>query len=305
VDPPQYIETLLEDNAFDRVFDLAFTNDSRVLFSGHGSGTVRGWTRVQGQWRPTQKLYWGLPDNLSFAIASLAVSPDDELVAIAGQFNRLTLWAWQGAGALPGIAYDVPYSYLSAASQDDDETTARETIPPVTSRNSYLTSVSFARQNRRLMATADSLGVITVWDLQKIRTCLPTAQLNPRGTRGEHGNELRILRPANCPPEAMILAQWPAGQQGSVIREIAFDKTGCYLASTGDDGRISVWPLTAAGTLPASPRQARIAIDQFPNQRLNSIDLHRTQNNVLLIAADTPGHRVQLYRQQVSDHGCQ
>ncbi|MEM6432451.1 MAG: hypothetical protein AAF773_01125 [Cyanobacteria bacterium P01_D01_bin.115] len=307
VDPPQYVDTLLEDGAFDRVFALAFTNDSRYLFSGHGSGTVRGWTQTQGQWRPEEKFYWGLPDDLSFAIASLAVSPDDELVAIAGQFNRLTLWDWQGVGAvLPGIAYDVPYSYLPLETSVDDSTeTETEMIPPVTSRNSYLTSVDFATQNSRLMATADSLGIITVWDLQRIRNCMPTAQLNPRSPEGEYKNQLRILRPVDCPAEAMIRAQWPAGQQGSIIREIAFDKTGCYLASTGDDGRISVWPLTADGTLTAAPRRARIAIDQFPNQPLNSIDIHRTQDNVLLIAADTPGHRVQLYRQQVSDHGCQ
>ncbi|MEM1307981.1 MAG: hypothetical protein AAGF98_00520 [Cyanobacteria bacterium P01_H01_bin.153] len=308
VDPPQYIDTLLEDEAFDRVFALAFTNDSRYLFSGHGSGTVRGWTQTQGQWQPEEKFYWGLPDDLSFAIASIAVSPDDELVAIAGQFNRLTLWDWQNAEAPPGIAYDVPYSYLlqEPSAGDSVETeTETETIPPVTSGNSYLTSIDFANQNSRLMATADSLGIITVWDLQKIRNCMPTAQINPRSPRDEHDNELRVLRSVDCPAAAMILAQWPAGQRGSVIREIAFDKTGCYLASTGDDGRISVWPLTAEGTLTAAPRRARIAIGQFPNQRLNSIDIHRTQDHVLLIAADTPGHRVQLYRQQVSDHGCQ
>lgn len=304
VDPPRYIDTLLEDDRFDRVFDLAFTNDSQYLFSGHGSGTVRGWTQRQGQWQPEEIFYWGLPDNLSFAIASIAVSPDDELVAIAGQFNRLTLWAWQGVGAVPGIAYDVPYNYLPPESSADDSTKT-EMIPPVTSRNSYLTSVDFANQNSRLMATADSLGIITVWDLQQIRNCLPTAPFNPRSPLDEHDNQLRVLRSIDCPADAVILAQWPAGQQGSVIREIAFDKTGCYLASTGDDGRISVWPLSADGTLTDTPRQARIAIDQFPNQPLNSIDIHRTQDNVLLIAADTPGHRVQLYRQQVSDHGCQ
>lgn len=82
---------LSEEGRFDRVLDLAFTHDSRYLFSGHGSGTVRVWGFRRGQWHPEKKLYLGLPPDLSFAIASLAVSPDDELVAIAGQFNRLVL----------------------------------------------------------------------------------------------------------------------------------------------------------------------------------------------------------------------
>ncbi|MDB9526508.1 hypothetical protein PN498_10950 [Oscillatoria sp. CS-180] len=305
VDPPRYLETLLDGGQYDRVFDLAFTNDSRYLFSGHGSGTVRGWTQRQGQWHPDTKLYWGLPTDLSFAIASIAVSPDDELVAIAGQFNRLTLWDWQVTRRTQqAIAYDIPYDYLPSQA-DTDNTVEEASIPPVTSHNSYLTNIDFASQNPRLMATADSLGIITVWDLQQLRRCMPTAKANPRATQDQHRNQLKVLRTVDCPTSETILAQWQAGRQGSVIREIAFDKTGCYLASTGDDGRISVWPLTSEGALTESPRRARIDIATFPNQPLNSVDIHRTQANVLLVAADTPGHRVQLYRKQVLDHGCQ
>ena len=303
VDPPAYIETLLEDGAFDRVFDLAFTHDSRYLFSGHGSGTVRVWGRRQGQWQPQpeEKLHWGLPGDLSFAIASLAVSSDDELVAVAGQFNRLMLWDWrspQGA-----TAYDIPYDYLSSALAG--ETTAAPSIKPVISSNSYLTSVDFASENPNIMVTADNLGFITVWDMQQLRACMPTARDNPHASEDAHENSLQIIRRIDCPLVQTILAQWQAGEQGSAIRDIALDKTGCFLASTGDGGQISVWPLTPQGSLAEPPSQARITVEAFPNQPLNSVDIHRTQDNVLLIAADTPGYRVQLYRTQLSNHGCQ
>ncbi|MEM8605347.1 MAG: hypothetical protein AAGF24_16120 [Cyanobacteria bacterium P01_H01_bin.121] len=73
------------------------------------------------------------------------------------------------------------------------------------------------------------------------------------------------------------------------------------MASTGDDGQISVWPLTAEGNL---ADQSRINIATFPQHLLNSVDIYRTRNNVLLVAADTPGYRVQLYRKQAPNHGC-
>ena len=303
VDPPGYVETLLEDGAFDRIFDLAFTHDAPYLFGGYGSGTVRVWAWEQGQWRPEQKLYWGLPGDLSFAIASIAVSSDDELVAIAGQFNRLMLWDWQAPRG--AIAYDIPYEYLPSASLlNDDDTAAEASILPVTSANSYLTSVDFARENPNIMVTADNVGFVTVWDLPQLRNCMSTANINPRSLEDKHGNQLKIVRTIDCPPEQTILAQWQAGKQGSAIREVALDKTGCFLATTGDDGQISVWPLTTEGQLAELPHQARIDIASFSHQPLNSVDIHRTRDNVLLVAADTPGHRVQLYRQQSPNHGC-
>ncbi|MEL6381642.1 MAG: WD40 repeat domain-containing protein [Cyanobacteria bacterium J06626_18] len=304
VDPPRPVATLLDEDQFDRVFALAFSDDSRYLFSGHGSGTVRVWERQAGQWQtqPAKKLYWGLPKDLSFTIASLAVSSDDELLAIAGQFNRLTLWDWRSLyGA---IAYDIPYTYLAPASASDPAAPATG-IAPVTSAHSSLTHIEFASANPDIMVTADNVGFITVWDLQRLRSCMPAATPNPRASEGRHGNRLKVIRPVDCPPEATILAQWQAGQQGSAIREVALDETGCFLASTGDDGQIDVWPLTTDGTLTDPAQPVQIAIDAFPNNPLNSVDIHRTRDNVLLIAADTPGHRVQLYRHQSSNYGCQ
>ncbi|MEM8605346.1 MAG: hypothetical protein AAGF24_16115, partial [Cyanobacteria bacterium P01_H01_bin.121] len=178
VDPPEYVATLLEDEAFDRVFDLAFTHDSRHLFSGHGSGTVRVWAWERGQWQsqPKQKLYWGLEPDLAFAIASVAVSRDDELVAIAGQFNRLMLWDWQAAQG--AIAYDIPYTYL-ASEPIEDNATGSQGIARVTSANSYLTSVDFASENPDIMVTSDNSGIITTWDLQQLRTCMPQSKPQP------------------------------------------------------------------------------------------------------------------------------
>ncbi|NER84839.1 MAG: hypothetical protein F6K42_36045, partial [Leptolyngbya sp. SIO1D8] len=187
----------------------------------------------------------------------------------------------------------------------DEEEIEEQKISPVTSAHSYLTSVDFASANPNIMVTADNVGHITVWNLQQLRNCMPMAQLNPRLTHDKHDNWLKIIRPVNCPPEQTILAQWQASQQGKAIREVALDKKGCFLASTSDDGQISVWPLTSEGRLAESPRQARISIASFPNHLLNSVDIHRTHNNVLLVAADTPGYRVQLYRQQARNYGCQ
>jgi WD40 repeat protein len=120
----------------------------------------------------------------------------------------------------------------------------------------------------------------------------------------ESGTRLMVIPTSRCPTDTMIVKQWQAGHQGSAIREVALDDTGCYLASTGDDGHISVWPLQDEQFMD-NPLRARINVASFPNHPLNSVDLHRGRGNVLLIAADTPGYRVQLYRKQVANHGCQ
>lgn len=310
VDPPVTSEPLADTEQLDRIFDMAFTHDSRYLFSGHGSGTVRLWGFRQGEWRLEEdtKLYWGLPPDLSFAIASLAVSSDDRFLAVVGQFNRLLLWDWQsslgeGQAARKPVAYDIPYGYLQPRVQEL-ESPAEYQIPPVTSSNSYLTSVDFASKNPNIMVTADNVGFITVWDLQRLRDCMALAQPNPLLPEDKLGTRLMVIPPRICPTETMIVSQWQAGHQGSAIREVALDDTGCYLASTGDDGHISVWPLQE-NQFRENPRRARITVANFPNHPLNSVDLHRGRGNVLLIAADTPGYRVQLYRKQVANHGCQ
>lgn len=284
----------------DRVFDLAFTQDSRHLFSGHSSGIVRRWD-VATQ-KSNHELYIGGGEKkLSAVITAIDVieqvgKPD--LVVIAAQYNRLVLWEVLPNGengirakeGTPTKAYDILYE--SAQSQN---------IPPVVSKNSYLTSLDLD-DSHNLMVTADSTGLITVWNVSRLRDCITNSDEGQSTSVADSGNPFPLIE---CSDDK--LAQWRASQQGSAIRDVSLTDDGRYLASTGDDGRISLWCLPEQFDTSSSKQIAdeRISIDTFAGELLNSVDIHLTTNNVVLLAADTTRHRVQFYRKNLGNHGCQ
>ena len=130
--------------ADDRVFGLAYTLDSRTLFSGHGSGTILRWD-LQDLFKnpPTQP---SQVKKFDFAISSIAlVGQDDNVLAIAGRYNQLLLWNWVKDSVKT-------INYPKVGGQDD-----------------YIQSISVPDRRRNLLATADNQGAIAVWDLS---TCL-------------------------------------------------------------------------------------------------------------------------------------
>ena len=130
----------------DRVLDLLFSPDSQTLFSSHGSGTVMRWSLASPSVDPSsQRLLQSEP--FPFAAYSLAaVGGDRQMVAVAGRYNRLALWDWQG---------DRQQSVtLTPGGQDD-----------------YVTSLATAEAEPNWLAIADNQGYITLLDLE---SCLST-----------------------------------------------------------------------------------------------------------------------------------
>ncbi len=127
----------------DRVFDLAFTKDSRSLFSGHGSGMVWQWNIKDGI-PLNRRIKRSI--NVGFAVNSLALVGEDEShLAIAGRFNQLTLWNLKTNQLQPLNNY-------GAGGQE-----------------SYINSIATSEKKPYIMATADNQGRIKTWDL---RSCL-------------------------------------------------------------------------------------------------------------------------------------
>jgi WD40 repeat protein len=134
----------------DRVFDLAYTLDSRTLFSGHGSGTVLRWD--------LQNLFTNPPTQPSqikkfdFAVTSIAlVGKDDSTLAIAGRYNQLVLWNW-----VKDTVKVIPYPKLGKQEEKGGQ-------------DDYIQSLSATDRKRSLLATGDNQGYMSVWDL---KTCL-------------------------------------------------------------------------------------------------------------------------------------
>lgn len=123
----------------DRVLDVEFSQDSRYLFSSHGSGTIVVWaTQRTAQQRKIFK-----EQKMPFAIYdSVLLGNPDQWLAIAGQQNQLVLWNWQSKQALEALIY-----------------------PESGTNRDYIQSIDTARDTPTLLTTADTQGNITLWNL--------------------------------------------------------------------------------------------------------------------------------------------
>ncbi|MBE9060430.1 WD40 repeat domain-containing protein [cf. Phormidesmis sp. LEGE 11477] len=131
----------------DRVFDIAFSRDARLLFSAHGSGQVHLWpsdpsTRTAFQENPLKSITF-LDDDPITAIALLGAS--DSHLAIAGHYNQLAI-----------VDLETDNQQLISAYEQGGQT------------DQILDLATAAAKPNRLI-TADSQGYISLWDM---RACL-------------------------------------------------------------------------------------------------------------------------------------
>ncbi len=176
----------------DRVFDLAFTPDSRRLFSAHGSGTILEW-QIDSQTMagaPIQSI------KVDFAIQAIGLVGDgDQYVAIAGRYNQLTLYDRDAK-----TFYDLPYL-------------------PGSGQNDYITSLATAGAHPTRFATSDNQGRIALWDLAPCedapQTCQPIDDWPGHGGNAVHQVALSAdacyLASVGADGQAIV---WPLDSQG-------------------------------------------------------------------------------------------
>ena len=131
----------------------------------------------------------------------------------------------------------------------------------------YIWGLAFAPNAPSTLATADSDGYITIWDL---------ASCTQVGTTGTANTGVKEL---NCHP-AGVKARWQASKQA--IRSIAFSEDGKLLVSGGDDGRLMAWWLTPEYQLDRvkSPLGQEI---YHSDRKINSIDLKTIDRGVAIV----------------------
>ncbi|MCY7367869.1 MAG: hypothetical protein LH474_06925, partial [Chamaesiphon sp.] len=141
----------------DRVFDLTFTQDSKYLFVGHGSGKVRVWNNpvLGGKLQPVAANLLDLNrlGQNSFEVHSLALSPDRHTLAIGGNFKRFILWDWTKNPA----KQPTQLIAIQKLEKLDSKLSA--------GRGDYLWDLAFAPKAPNILATADSDGYVPMWDL--------------------------------------------------------------------------------------------------------------------------------------------
>lgn len=239
-------------NGNDRVFDLAFTKDSRYLFSGHGSGVVRQWNLDSEIINPRSK-------NFKFTIYALAISENspDPLVIAGGRYNKLAFWNW-----VNGKIYEVENELKISKLENK--------FNAIKGQNQYIDSLAIADVSN-LLASADNGGNIILWNMNKIRECIrDSIQCNDA-----------------------IVEKWSDGHGNQPVRSVALTQNGCYLASVGDDGRVMLWILENGMRSPKYQKGKVIA--NFPEIRLNTVDLKAVDNNLFITTGDDK-NRVRMYR---------
>lgn len=205
----------LIDNFFyrqdDRVLALQYEQDSRFLWSGHGSGLVLRWPLLeQSALREVSSdAVFREPDRkqqFDFAVYAMTFVADSEtLMAVAGRYNQLVLWDSQS-----NLSQVLDYR---EGGKDD-----------------YIFSVSMADEQPTRLATADNQGWITIWNLENC--------LEGENTGSPH------LRDRPCE----IVDQWQTGHDQQAVQSVSLTEDGCYLASGGEDGWVRLWPLNLNGS---------------------------------------------------------
>jgi len=269
----------------DRVFGLEFTKDGKYLFSGHGSGLVAQWNVERDL--PGEKLVERRPVNqkiMDFAVYDLAlVGSEFKNLAIGGRFNQLTLWDWN-SNQLRRVDY------------------------PKGSQEDYLTSVDNADDNPDRLASADTQGNITVWNLRQCLQQSPVQSPVDQTSQEEAKTATPETKVPNFSPNmsnttvnCQIIDQWPNSHGGKAVRSVALTADGCYLASGGDDGRVMLWSLTREGKRDRNFFEGQIVAKLPP--KVNSVDLKLVEQN-LIIVSGSDDYKVRLHTVKKPNSQC-
>jgi WD40 repeat protein len=289
-----------------------------AIDSGVNSSEIRQTRKVKQRsgLEPLAETYDLYKDNLRigreltlkqpFSLLTLAISESrnqPRLVFFAGQYNKLAIWEnwenWQNWQEFDDNYYYENYydftSYNDFLQQQSQQSATPnklyylpstwENKPDNLEKNlinqyNYITSLATHEEIDdtnlpNLLASADTEGYITLWNLDKIRQCIEQSP-----GRGET---------LNCSENTMI-EQWNNGHKLEPVRTVALSQNGCYLASTGDDGRVMLWSLNPDGT---RENEKGKVVAQFPGIRLNSVDI-KTFDDEIRLTFDGENHHVNI-----------
>ncbi|MFM7362967.1 MAG: hypothetical protein ACKO11_00345 [Cuspidothrix sp.] len=247
----------------DRVFDLEFTKNSRYLFSSYGSGKVRLWSRTSADSefdKNPQIIDIQNQLGLPFESRTLALSPDNKTVVIGGNFKRFLFGSFNP---------NQPNNQLQNLSMQKLESRGS------TGRTDFIWAVDFVSKpqaKEQILATADSGGYITIWNLNKCPTVINANPQNP-------------ITEVNC----QQLDSWQVSQMP--VRTIKFSEDGRLLVSGDDDGKVIVWYLTPASQLDKTKAAKGQTIYQS-SKKINSVDL--TKDNMIVSGGED--FQVKLHR---------
>ncbi|BAY92063.1 MULTISPECIES: WD40 repeat domain-containing protein [unclassified Tolypothrix] len=217
----------------DRVFTLAFTKDNHYLIAGHGSGNIVIWVNnsAKDTWQLQPERVISLGGD--YEAWSMALSEDENTLAITGNKKLLTLLDFKKINRQPQSRTSLTKEYLTQLDIIKAEFSIQATNS-VLRNNDRILNLNFLPGSSQLLATADSDGFVTILDYQ----CQSQTAANK--------SEQSINQ--NC-----IIDQWAATAKRP-IRGLLFREGGTLAGPLGtrqlvisDDERVTVWQLTPSG----------------------------------------------------------
>ncbi|WP_158631939.1 hypothetical protein [Chroococcidiopsis cubana] len=246
-----------EDKTNDRVLSLAFAENSRSLYSSYGSGLIRKWQISPTSGGQSSTNPQRFPDRFKFPVWAIALSKDEKVLIGAGSYKSLIYWDLSTPESPVPTQISLSSNKFEFGNQTDQD---------------YFLSIEFA-PNSPSLATADSDGFITLWNLQK---CQRIKSYYPENS----GSQLPQMK-------CEISEQWLASPQKQAIRNIKFTPDGRQLVSAGDDGRIVAWKINDKNHAPK-------VVTTIPDTKITSIDLI-ADNQRILICSGAEDFKVRLH----------
>lgn len=276
VSPPEPLGEFANKNS--TVLDLDFTNDSKYLFSAHGDG-IRQWNVSNNKLITVE--------NLKFAIYDVSIIEKSELVTTnssnipkakkTADKNNTTNDSY--LVALAGrynklVLWESASKFKSEIKYEYKPHNLKNTsFQAAFGSNDYINSISYAK-SKEILVTGDNHGFISLWKFEEIRNCLKT-------------------RKKQC--TSVLDTQWQHGKDFQPVYSVSLSDNACYLASAGNDG-IRLW---------RKDKNIYQQIQEYPTkQKARSVDIKRTANNTVLIAA-AQGNQVKVYRYKGNSDDCQ
>ncbi len=175
-EPLELIRTV-SSNLLDRVTSIRFTSDGENLVAAESRMAQSGWIRVVSTHTGESIAGWQAHSD---SISEIALSPDGERLATAGNDKLLKIWEWashkqiaqlEHGGALFGVGFNTNGTEVLAIDADKQlkvwDIKTRERVVGVNGKKQGFTAVAWSGDGRVIVAAADDGRLLAYSDFKR------------------------------------------------------------------------------------------------------------------------------------------